>query len=128
MLNPGFASTRFAWQQVCHIDELIPDAGVAVRAHGRQLAIFQTEAGIFAVDNLDPFSQANVLSRGIVGELKGRTVVASPMYKHHFCLQTGQCLEDATVSVQCWSLRQDSDGMLNVGLPQAMGVDDHACI
>lgn len=131
MLNPVYpdpATVAPAWQPICHIDDLIPDAGIAVRAHGRQIAIFQTEAGIFALDNLDPFSQAAVLSRGIVGDLKGRTVVASPMYKQHFCLRTGQCIEDDTVSVPCWPLRQDDDGMLSAGLPQATEVDDHACI
>lgn len=106
-----------AWQPVCHIDDLILDGGVAVRAHGRQIAIFLTDDGIFALDNLDPFSQAAVLARGIVGELKGRTVVASPMYKQHFCLRTGACIEDEAMSVHGWPLRRETDGTLCVGMP-----------
>ena len=53
--------------------------------------------------NLDPFSRANVLSRGIVGDLKGELVVASPVYKQHFSLRTGQCVEDPDVRV--WYIR-----------------------
>lgn len=113
------------WQPVCHVDDLIPDSGVAVRAHGRQIAIFLTDDGIFALDNLDPFSQAAVLARGIVGELKGRAVVASPMYKQHFCLRTGACIEDDTVSVQGWPLRREADGTLCIGMPP-LQEPDHA--
>ena len=52
-----------------------------------------------AIGNRDPFSGANVLSRGIVGDLNGEVVVASPVYKQHFSLLTGRCIEDASVSV-----------------------------
>jgi hypothetical protein len=40
------------------------------------------------------FSQAFVMSRGIIGDLQGERVVASPIYKQHFSLATGRCLED----------------------------------
>lgn len=116
-----------AWQAVCHIDDLISGMGVTARVHGHQVAIFRTEEGVFALDNLDPFSRAAVLARGIVGDVQGRMVVASPMYKQHFCLRTGQCLEDESVSVQCWPLRQDAAGLLYAGQPQHIEVNDHAC-
>ncbi len=125
---PG-APEPAAWPAVCHADELIPDGGVAVRAHGVQVAIFRTDEGLFALDNLDPFSGAAILARGIVGELRGCLVVASPMYKQHFRLDTGQCLEDASVSVRCWPLREDEAGVIHVGPQQASGCgkgDDHA--
>ncbi|MGA0582392.1 MAG: nitrite reductase small subunit NirD [Castellaniella sp.] len=106
------------WQPVCRLDDLIMDAGVAVRAHGKQVAVFLTEAGPFALDHVDPFCGAAVLARGIVGELQGHPVVASPMYKQHFRLDTGQCLEDETVRVRRWPLRVDADGFLRVGRPE----------
>ncbi len=46
------------------------------------------------MSNQDPFSQAFVMSRGIIGDLQGERVVASPIYKQHFSLATGRCLED----------------------------------
>ena len=49
---------------------------------------------VHAIGNHDPASDANVLSRGIVGDIGGELVVASPMYKQHFSLLTGRCLEE----------------------------------
>lgn len=115
MNKPARAPANTAWEAVCHVDDLIMHAGVAVRAHGRQVAIFLTDQGMFAVDNLDPFCGAGVLSRGIVGDIKGHLVVASPMYKQHFCLDTGRCLEDDGVRLRTWPLRQDEDGVISVG-------------
>lgn len=94
---------------VCSVDDLIQDAGVAVRAGDDQVAVFLTEEGIFALDNLDPFSGAAVLARGIVGDVKGKLVVASPMYKQHFCLKTGVCLEDPERSIRSWPAQRVGD-------------------
>ena len=66
----------------------------------------QGKTSLYAIDNHDPFSQANVLSRGIVGDLKGRDVVASPIYKHHFDLNTGECLEDDT-KIPVYQIREN---------------------
>ncbi|CDM26072.1 nitrite reductase small subunit NirD [Castellaniella defragrans] len=113
-------ATDADWQPVCRLEDLIPDAGVAVRAHGAQVAVFLTDAGPFALDHVDPFCGAAVLARGIVGELQGHPVVASPMYKQHFRLDTGQCLEDERVRVRRWPLRMDADGVLRVGRPETI--------
>ncbi len=123
--NPDTQET--AWQAICHVDDLIPGMGVPARAHGRQIAIFLTDAGLFALDNLDPFSQAAILARGIVCDLKGRIVVASPMYKQHFCLQTGLCIEDESMSVQSWPLRRDARGIVSAAMPPSLRENGHAC-
>ena len=85
--------------RVCKLDQILPSTGVCVLVDGHQVAVFRVDGEVYAIDNLDPFSKANVLSRGIVGDLKGELVVASPVYKQHFSLKTGQCLEDAEVRV-----------------------------
>ncbi len=54
----------------------------------------------FAIDNVDPKSGASVLSRGLLGSLGDRVVVASPLYKNHFDLRTGECLEAPEHSVR----------------------------
>ena len=72
---------------------------------GEQIALFKLANGdVFAIGNFDPFSEANVLSRGIVGDLKGHKVVASPIYKHHYKLESGECLEDETVKVPAYQV------------------------
>ena len=78
--------------------------------NGRQVAVFRLDDGsVYAIDNYDPFSKANVLSRGIVGDLKGEVVVASPVYKQHFSLKSGQCLEEPQVQVMVYPVDVDAD-------------------
>lgn len=95
------------WQTVCKKDELLPNAGICALIQGMQIAVFYfaKQQQIYAVQNFDPYSKANVLSRGIIGDLKGQPVVASPIYKQHFNLQTGACLEDETVAIQTFPIR-----------------------
>jgi NAD(P)H-dependent nitrite reductase small subunit len=101
---------RDEWVAVCKLSDIVPDTGVCALVHGRQVALFRLhDDSVYAIDNLDPFSKANVLSRGIVGDLKGELVVASPIYKQHFNLLTGQCLEDADVRVAAHAARVDGD-------------------
>jgi NAD(P)H-dependent nitrite reductase small subunit len=77
---------------------------------GRQVAVFRLDDdSVYAIANHDPFSRANVLSRGIVGDLQGELVVASPVYKQHFSLASGRCLEDPAVRVPVFPVRLDGD-------------------
>lgn len=94
-----------SWTTVCTQDDVTPYRGVCALVEGRQVAVFRTADDWFAVDNYDPCSDANVLSRGIVGDIDGVTCVASPIYKQHFCLRTGRCLEDDSACVPVYSVR-----------------------
>ena len=101
------------WVAVCKLTDIVPDTGVCALVGGRQVAVFRLhDDSVHALDNRDPFSRANVLSRGIVGDLKGELVVASPVYKQHFNLVTGQCLEDAEVRVAVFPARIEGDTVL----------------
>lgn len=104
------------WTPVCAIDALIPDVGVRALVGEDQVALFRVSGtgDIFAIDAFDPFSNAPVLSRGIVGDLKGQLVVASPIFKQHFNLETGACLEDEAVTVRTFRTRI-VDGRVEVG-------------
>jgi nitrite reductase (NADH) small subunit len=91
------------WVGVCTKGQLIPERGVAVLVKDQQVALFRVTGPdgsdfVYAVGHRDPFSDANVIARGIVGSVgKGeelRDTVASPMYKHVFVLATGECLTD----------------------------------
>ncbi|MFL9608481.1 nitrite reductase small subunit NirD [Methylobacillus sp. Pita2] len=90
------AGMEGAWQPVCALEDIWPDTGVCALVEGHQVAIFRMKGDVlYAIDNHDPHSGANVLSRGIVGDLGGEPVVASPIYKHHYQLRTGICVENA---------------------------------
>jgi nitrite reductase (NADH) large subunit len=87
---------------VCTLADVLDCAGVSALIDGEQVALFRVGEEVFAVENLDPFSGANVISRGLVGDLSGQLVVASPIYKQHFNLRTGRCLEDESVTLRTW--------------------------
>ena len=99
-----------SWVAVCKLGDIVPNTGVCALVGGRQLAVFRLDDdSLYAIDNHDPFSRANVLSRGIVGDLKGELVVASPVYKQHFSLVSGQCLEDPAVHVPVFRVRLEGE-------------------
>lgn len=98
------------WIEVCKLDDIVPDTGVCALIDDKQVALFRTRTGeLFAIDNYDPFSKANVLSRGIVGSVGDKLVVASPIYKQHFCLATGECLEDENVKLNVYTVKAAND-------------------
>jgi len=98
------------WVAVCKLTDIVPNTGVCALVGGRQVAVFRLDDdSVYAVDNHDPFSRANVLSRGIVGDLKGELVVASPVFKQHFSLVSGQCVEDPAVRVAVFPVRREGD-------------------
>jgi len=116
ILEPTAVATD-AWVDVCATGDLVPDRGVCALVDGRQVAIFRTSWGdLFAVDNADPFSGANVMSRGIVGSRGEVPKVASPMYKQSFDLRTGRCLDDPSVSLPVYPVRERV-GRIEVAVP-----------
>lgn len=109
------AAEQYNWEQICKTEDLVRQSGVCALVGGQQVAIFYLpgeEQQVFAVANRDPIGNANVLSRGVVGDVDGRLVVASPLYKQHFDLQTGQCLEDEEVNLEVYPVRLDGDAVL----------------
>ncbi|MFL6659622.1 MAG: nitrite reductase small subunit NirD [Massilia sp.] len=96
------------WTAVCALEEIVPNTGVCALLAGEQVAVFHVagaEPRVFAIGNFDPNSGASVLSRGLVGSLGERIVVASPIYKQHFDLMTGECLEAPEQSVASYRAR-----------------------
>ena len=96
------------WVGVCTKRQLIPERGVAVLVRDQQVALFRVTGPdgsdfVYAVGHRDPFADANVIARGIVGSVgsgaEQRDTVASPMYKHVFDLATGECLTDPSAAL-----------------------------
>jgi nitrite reductase (NADH) small subunit len=109
---------------VCAFDDLVPDRGACALLGGAPVALFRLSSPrgggrepadeLHAVGNLDPFSGASVLSRGIVGSIGDRPVVASPLYKNRFDLRTGASLDDPSVRLPVHPVRV-VDGRVLVG-------------
>jgi nitrite reductase (NADH) small subunit len=105
--------TGAAWRSLCQQTDLVAQSGVVAWADGRQIALIYLPHApgqtLFAIDNRDPMSGANVIGRGIVCELGGELVIASPLYKQHFRLRDGTCLEDPEQQLQVWPVRLQND-------------------
>ncbi|MGL5859218.1 MAG: nitrite reductase small subunit NirD [Angustibacter sp.] len=105
-----------AWVDVCPLDDLEPERGVAALVGGVQVAVFRLHDGtVAAVDHRDPWSGANVMARGLVGTRGEAPTVASPMHKQVFDLHTGACLDDDAVSLRVHRARVH-EGVVQVGV------------
>lgn len=103
---PRAVSETNEWRDVCAIDDVIPGTGAAALIDGNQIAIVRTRDGrVAALSNFDPFSNAFVIARGIVGDRAGVPKIASPIYKQNFSLLTGECLDDPSVRLAVYPVR-----------------------
>jgi nitrite reductase (NADH) small subunit len=98
------------WTRVCSVSQLIPERGVAALVGDQPVALFLLDDGtVHAVGHHDPFSNANVMARGLVGSVATgdgyRDTVASPMYKQVFDLATGECLTEPGERLPVWPVR-----------------------
>jgi nitrite reductase (NADH) small subunit len=111
-------SLERTWTAVCDVGAVPEYSGVAALLDdGVQVAIFRLPGDRwYALSNWDPCSGAAVLSRGIVGDAGGRPVVASPVYKERFALDTGACLDAEGVSVPVYEVRV-REGVVEVESP-----------
>ena len=100
-----------SWIDVCAKADLPPNSGLCALIEQKQVAIFYSKTldEVFAIGNYDPIGKANVLSRGIMGSLGDRLVIASPLYNEHYDLRTGECLESETHSVPVYPVSIEND-------------------
>lgn len=109
--------TQTRWHTVCLAADLVADSGVVVWHDEQQVALFYLPgqgSELFAVGNRDPRSGANIIGRGLVGSVQGELVVAAPLYKQHFCLDSGRCLEDLAQALPVWPARI-CEGRVEIG-------------
>ena len=140
---PEAVPTATTWQEVCRLDDLVPERGAAALLDAAtttspgggtvQVALVRLlDDTVLAVSNLDPYSGAHVMSRGLVGSRRvdGATVptLTSPLHKQVFSLLTGACLDTAgrsPVAGQGGDLRsfpvRVTGGVVSVSLPDDGG-------
>jgi len=99
------------WVDVCSKDDLQPDSGICALVDGKQVAIFYLakQQELYAIDNYDPFSKTNLLSRGLMGDIKGEPMIASPLHKQHYSLKTGRCFDDENVMINTYAIRIENE-------------------
>ncbi|WP_288131123.1 nitrite reductase small subunit NirD [Microbulbifer sp.] len=109
------AITRAEWLQVCKRSDLVANSGVCALVGDQQVALFfipDQEPLLYAIDNWDPIAKAGVIGRGIVAEIDEVLTVASPLYKQHYRLTDGQCLEEEDLSLATFPVAFDGDDVL----------------
>lgn len=101
------------WRVLCDRQDLVANSGVVAWHEGRQVALLylpeHADKPLYAIDNRDPKSGANVIGRGLLGNIKGEWVIASPLYKQHFRLEDGHCLEYPEQRLRVWPVRLNGD-------------------
>lgn len=106
-----------SWYAVCALDSILVGTGVGALVGDVPVAVLRPTANaLFALGNIDPFSGASVLNRGILGDVGGELVVASPVYKQHFRLADGTCVEEAGVRIPVFPVTV-ADGEVFVKAP-----------
>jgi len=98
------------WVDICSLSDIPPNTGVCADLDGKQVAIFHlkssaSDSQVKAVSNFDPFSRANILSRGLITETEDSHFVASPLLKQQFCLNTGHCELDESKNIATYQVR-----------------------
>ncbi len=107
-------AANLAWRALCSRQDLVANSGVVALLDDDQVALFHLPATsdgeqVFAIENRDPQSGANVIGRGLIGHLKGDLVIASPLYKQHFRLADGSCVEYPEQRLRVWPVRLNGD-------------------
>jgi len=97
------------FKKVCLVTDLVENSGVAVLVDEIQIALFYVGGDVFALSNYDPVGKAYVMSRGMVGDLKGEVMVAAPLYKQHYSLKTGESLDGADLTLPSYEVKIEDD-------------------
>lgn len=118
-----------SWTEVCPVERLPIDRGVAAIVGGEQVAVFRLAAiepgdghappseELAAVSHVDPVTGSPVIARGLVGSVGAPPLViptvASPLHKQRYNLRSGVCLDDSTLALQVFQVTV-ADGIVFV--------------
>ncbi|MFK3707117.1 nitrite reductase large subunit NirB [Klebsiella sp. NPDC088457] len=106
--NHDAAPSNRPWQAICDLESIPAQAGIGARLGERQIALFRFGEQVYALDNLEPGSEANVLSRGILGDAGGEPIVISPLYKHRIRLRDGRPCDGGEPAVRAWPVKVEN--------------------
>ena len=87
------------WLKVADKSKFPSEGGTAVKYKDTEIAVFnfgKDGEEWYAISNLCPHKKQMILSRGMIGDVKGEPKVACPYHKKQFSLQSGECLDDSS--------------------------------
>lgn len=112
IINEQALAQDSTWVSACSEQDLVANSGVCVLLGKKQIAVFALsnyagELSLYACDNFDPFGKANVMSRGILCSVGEAVCICSPLYKQHFNLLNGECIEQPDTSINVHPVKID---------------------
>jgi len=112
-----------SWVRVGAVADFPRDGGRAIKHGAAEIAVFRFDSRgeWYACQDTCPHKREAVLSRGLLGDVKGTPKVACPLHKKAFSLESGACLNDDAFSVEVFPVRVEGDDVL-VELPPASAV------
>jgi len=93
------------WQAICTVDDIPEQAGIGARLGRKPIALFRFGTSVYALDDREPGSNADVLSRGILGDAAGEPMVISPLYKQRIRLRDGCRVDSGEPAVRAWPVK-----------------------
>ena len=115
MTELAVESSTTTWVDVCPVDRVPVDRGVAALVGTDQVAVFRlADESVYAVDHVDPVTGAPVMARGLVGSVGDAPTINSPLHKECYDLRSGACLDDPALVLRTWPVRV-VEGLLQLG-------------
>jgi naphthalene 1,2-dioxygenase ferredoxin component len=89
------------WTEVAAEADLFEGAGIAVSLNGREIALFQVEAAVYAIDNLCSHGNASLCDGFVDGHM-----VECPFHQAQFDVRDGSvACGPATEPVKSWPVK-----------------------
>ncbi|MCU5774877.1 nitrite reductase large subunit NirB [Erwiniaceae bacterium BAC15a-03b] len=105
------------WSALCQLQDIPVQAGIGARLGSLRIALFRFGEQVFALDDIEPGTQASVISRGILGDSGGEAMVISPLYKQRFRLRDGQSIDNPALQLRCWPVKLENGVVLVANTP-----------
>ncbi len=97
------------WKKVINLKDIAIGSKGCVKFGSLQIALVHySKHEWYAVQNLCPHQQQNVLSRGLIGDRQGEPKLVCPLHKNAFSLKTGKHLEgNADMQLQTFPVKEE---------------------
>ncbi|MRI00176.1 nitrite reductase small subunit NirD [Kriegella sp. EG-1] len=99
------------WFKAAPVNAFPKDGGACIKYKNLQIAVFNFERlnKWYATQNLSPEKQEMVLSRGMIGDYKGTPMIACPLHKKTFSLETGENLNGDLDPIAVYPVKIEND-------------------
>lgn len=101
------------WKNAGKVSDFPEEGGACVLINDEQIAVynFTSKRKWYATQNLCPHKQEMILSRGMIGDVKGEPKVACPFHKKQFSLNSGACLTGEDYEIKTYPVKVEGDAV-----------------